>query len=59
MPLEIKRIADRVTLTSKEVEALVKDYVAQQTGRYVSQVEFHHGRNCDLGAATVYLEFKD
>lgn len=58
MPLEIQRVQDRVILDRKEMEAIVKDYVQQQTGRDVSAVEFHTGRN-EFGAATVYLTFKD
>jgi hypothetical protein len=58
MPLDIQRIQDRIKLTSKEVEEVIRDYVAKQTGRQVSSVEVHIGRN-EFGAATVYLEFKD
>lgn len=58
MPLEIQRIQDRVKLTPKELEALIKAHVEKETGRQVATVEFHVGRG-ELGASTVYLAFKD
>lgn len=58
MALEIKRIQDRVKLDAGEVQRLIGEFVAKETGREVSAVEIHVGRN-EFGAATVYLEFKD
>lgn len=54
MPFDIIKIQDRVKLTAKEVEQIVKDHMANVLSRDVSAVEFHIGRG-ELGAATIYL----
>lgn len=59
MPLEIKRIQDRVKLDAAEVQRLIGEFVAKETGREVSEVELHASNYDGIGSATVYLEFKD
>lgn len=54
MPFDVIRIQDRLKLTSKEVEEILKTYIANKLSRDVTAVEFHMGRN-EFGAATIYL----
>lgn len=54
MPLGIIRIQDRIKLTNKEVERIVREHIISETGRNVVNIEFHIGRD-DLGGATIYL----
>lgn len=58
MPLEIIRTHDRIKLSAKEVETIIAEHVALQTGRDVSAVEVHVGRN-EFGQVTVYLAHQD
>lgn len=59
MSIEIIRIQDRVKLGHETLKKLIADYIKGETGRSVSAIELHNGRDNSIGAATVYLAHED